>query len=259
MPALPCAPQAQELHAAPHWRTVECISDLHLQAGHPATFEAWHRYMAQFGADALFILGDLFEAWVGDDSAAVPGFEQRCAEVLRATARRIPVFFLGGNRDFLVGPGLARATGVTLLADPTAFTFGGHRWLLSHGDALCLEDTEYLAFRAQVRDPAWQQAFLAQPLAKRQEIARGMRAESEQLKRSGRTYADVDNGAALEWLGAAGAPVLVHGHTHKPADHALDATRRRIVLSDWDAESVPQRLEALRLHADGRAERVTLA
>jgi UDP-2,3-diacylglucosamine hydrolase len=215
--------------------------------------------MGNLRADALFILGDLFEAWVGDDVAEEPGFEQQCAEVLRSTAQRLPVFFLAGNRDFLVGPAFARATGVTLLADPTVFSFGAHRWLLSHGDALCLADTEYLAFRVQVRDPAWQQAFLAQALAKRQGIARGMRAESEQLKRSGRAYADVDTGAALQWLVAADASVLVHGHTHKPADHALDAARRRIVLSDWDADAMPPRMEALRLRADGRAERVTLA
>ena len=238
---------------------MDCISDLHLQAGEASTFDAWRRYMAATRADALFILGDLFEAWVGDDAAQVPGFEHECAAVLRATAQRLPLFFLAGNRDFLVGSGLAQSAGLTLLQDPTVFTFGTQRWLLSHGDALCLADTEYLAFRSQVRSPAWQQAFLAQPLARRQEIARGMRAESEQLKRSGREYADVDAAAALQWLRAADAPVLVHGHTHRPADHALDAAHRRIVLSDWDAAAVPPRLEALRLHADGRAERVPLA
>ena len=253
------APAAQELRAAPGWRCVELISDLHLQAAEAATFEAWRRYMGTVAADALFILGDLFEAWVGDDVAGVPGFEQDCAEVLRATALRLPVFFLAGNRDFLVGAGLAQQAGITLLQDPTVFMFGERRWLLSHGDALCIADTEYLAFRAQVRQPAWQQGFLAQPLERRQQVARGMRAESEQRKRSGREYADVDTDTALAWLHAADAPVLVHGHTHKPAEHALDAAHRRIVLSDWDAAARPPRLEALRLHADGRSERVPLA
>jgi UDP-2,3-diacylglucosamine hydrolase len=253
------AAAAQELRAAPGWRSVELISDLHLQAAEAATVEAWRRYMGAVAADALFILGDLFEAWVGDDVAREGGFERDCAEVLRATTQRLPVFFLAGNRDFLVGADLARQTGMTLLQDPTVFSFGSERWLLSHGDALCIADTAYLAFRAQVRDPAWQQAFLAQPLARRQEIARGMRAESEQLKRSGREYADVDTDTALAWLRDADAPVLVHGHTHKPADHVLDATHRRIVLSDWDAGAVPPRLEALRLHVDGRSERVRLA
>jgi len=250
---------AQELRAAPGWRSVELISDLHLQAAEAATFAGWRRYMGAVAADALFILGDLFEAWVGDDVARESGFEQDCAEILRTTAQRLPIFFLAGNRDFLVGADLARQTGVTLLQDPTVFSFGSERWLLSHGDALCIADTEYLAFRAQVRDPAWQRAFLAQPLERRQQIARGMRAESEQRKRSGREYPDVDTATALAWLGAADAPVLVHGHTHKPADHALDATHRRIVLSDWDASAVPPRMEALRLHVDGRCERVRLA
>jgi UDP-2,3-diacylglucosamine hydrolase len=210
-------------------------------------------------ADAVFILGDLFEAWVGDDAAQAAGFEQDCVEVLRTAAQQRSLFFLAGNRDFLVGTGLAQATGVVLLADPTVFQFGSQRWLLSHGDALCLADTEYLAFRAQVREPAWQEAFLAQPLAQRLAIARAMRTESEQLKASGREYADVDTQAALAWLQAADAPVLVHGHTHRPADHALDSRHWRIVLSDWDAEADPPRLEALRLHVDGHAERVPLA
>jgi UDP-2,3-diacylglucosamine hydrolase len=215
--------------------------------------------MGAVQADALFILGDLFEAWVGDDAAGEPGFDRDCADILRATSQRLALFFLAGNRDFLVGAGLAQQGGFTLLADPTVFVFGAQRWLLTHGDALCIADTEYLAFRQQVRDPAWQQAFLGQPLARRQEIARGMRAESEQLKATGREYADVDTPTALQWLAAADAPVLVHGHTHKPGEHALDASHRRIVLSDWDAEARPARLEALRLHADGRSERVKLA
>jgi UDP-2,3-diacylglucosamine hydrolase len=254
----PSVPTAQELRAAAGWRTVEFISDLHLQAGHPATFDAWRRYMAATRADALFILGDLFEAWIGDDVADAPGFEQECAAVLRTTARRLPVFFLCGNRDFLVGPALAQSTGLTLLADPTVFSFGTRRWLLSHGDALCIEDTEYLAFREKVREAAWQREFLALPLAKRAAIARGMRAESEGLKQTDRVYADVDTGAALAWLAAADAPTLVHGHTHRPAEHALDATHRRIVLSDWDAEAAQPRLEALRITLAGDVQRVRL-
>ncbi len=238
---------------------MECISDLHLQASQPATVQAWQRYMAATQADALFILGDLFEAWIGDDAAEVDGFEASCAAVLRATASRTPVFFLCGNRDFLVGERLARATGMTLLPDPTVLAFGRARWLLSHGDALCVDDTEYLAFRDKVRAPAWQQAFLAMPLARRQEVARGLRNESEELKQTDRVYADVDTATALAWLEATDAPVLVHGHTHRPAEHALDGTRKRIVLSDWDAQSQPPRLEALRLTVDGEARRIPLA
>jgi UDP-2,3-diacylglucosamine hydrolase len=251
-------PRAQELVAPQGWRTVELISDLHLQPEQPDNFEAWRRYLAATEADAVFLLGDLFEAWIGDDSAAGPGFEGDCAEVLRAASRRRPVFFLHGNRDFLLGPGFAATIGVTLLSDPTVFDFGGQRWLLSHGDALCLDDTEYQAFRRQVRSPAWQAAVLARPLTERRAMARAMRSESEDMKRTDRPYADVDTQAALAWLRAADAQVLVHGHTHRPGDHALDASHRRIVLSDWDAEAQPPRREALRLTRAGAAERVPL-
>jgi UDP-2,3-diacylglucosamine hydrolase len=215
--------------------------------------------MAATQADALFLLGDVFEAWVGDDVLAAGGFEAECAEVLRATAQRIPLFFIAGNRDFLVGAGLARATGLTVLPDPTVLAFGERRWLLSHGDALCLGDTEYQAFRRQVRGAAWQQGFLAQPLSVRQAVARGLRKESEALKASDRVYSDVDAAAALQWLQAARAQVLVHGHTHKPGEHALDARHRRIVLADWDADAVPPRLEALRIGRDGGVARIGLA
>jgi UDP-2,3-diacylglucosamine hydrolase len=224
-----------------------------------ATFQAWRRYLATTTADAVFILGDLFEAWPGDDAAGEPGFEQECVAILRETTARVPVFFMAGNRDFLVGPALAQASGMTVLEDPTVFSFGEQRWLLSHGDALCIADTEYLAFRAQVRDALWQRDFLAQPLAQRRAIARAIRGESEERKLSGREYADVDTPTALSWLDAADATVLVHGHTHRPAEHALDARRIRIVLTDWDAQARPPRMQALRLHADGHAERVALA
>lgn len=252
------APQAAELPAAPSWRSVDCISDLHLHPAEPGTFVAWQSYMASSPADAVFILGDLFEAWPGDDVLDVGGFEAGCAAVLRQAAAARPVYFLHGNRDFLIGDAFARSTGVRLLADPTVLAFAGSRWLLSHGDALCLDDTDYLAFRAQVRAAPWQHAFLARPLAERQAVAQSLRAQSEERKRSGATYADVDREAALEWLRAATAPTLVHGHTHRPADHVLDAGHRRIVLSDWDLAAQPPRAEVLRLSADG-ARRVALA
>ncbi len=247
------------MRAAPGWRAVDFISDLHLQPGAPATFEAWRRYMAAADGDALFILGDLFEAWVGDDAILEEGFDADCARVLRDTAARLPLFFLVGNRDFLVGPALAQATGMTLLQDPVVFSFGEQRWLLSHGDALCLDDHEYLAFRAMVRGAQWQHGFLAQPLGQRHAIARGLRAESERLKATDRVYADVDTACALQWLEAADAGVLVHGHTHRPGEHALDARHRRIVLSDWDAQASPPRLEVLRITSAGGVQRIGLA
>ena len=247
-----------ELVAPPHWARVDFISDLHLHEGANATFELWRRYMAGADADALFILGDLFEAWVGDDIAGTPGFEADCAAVLQATARRLPVFFMHGNRDFLVAEGLMRSTGVTLLEDPTVLAFAGQRWLLSHGDILCVDDTDYQAFRKQVRQAGWQRNFLAQPLAQRKAIARGMRAESEKRAQSGVEYADVDASMCVQWLRHADAATLLHGHTHRPGEPALGEGLRRVVLSDWDAEAVPPRAQVLRLSAQG-ARRIALA
>ena len=250
-------PPFQELVAPPDWRTADFISDLHLQACEPATFDAWRAYMKTSPADAVFILGDLFEVWVGDDAAAAPGFEADCAAVLRATAARIPVFLMHGNRDFLMGPLLMQASETTLLYDPTALEFLGRRWLLTHGDALCLDDEDYLAFRAQVRSPAWQREFLARPLTERRSIARGLREQSEGRKQSGVSYADVDAQAVAAWFNAADARVMIHGHTHKPAEHDLGAGLRRIVLSDWDAAATVPRLQVLRV-SDAGAVRIHL-
>lgn len=251
-------PRIAELQAPGAWRTIDFISDLHLQAAEPDTFDAWRRYMSETPADAVFILGDLFEVWVGDELAQEPGFTADCAAVLQAAAGRAAVFFMHGNRDFLVGDGFLRACRTTLLADPTVLGFAGRRWLLTHGDALCLADTEYMRFREQVRNPAWQREFLARPLPQRQAIARELREQSEARKRSGAEYPDVDTAATQAWLEAADAQVLIHGHTHKPADHALPAARLRTVLSDWDASAVPARQEVLRLTAAG-LQRITFS
>ncbi len=244
--------EAGTLLAPPAWRLVDFISDLHLQASEPATFAAWHDYMLRSRADAIFILGDLFEAWVGDDAATEPGsFEHACANVLKQAAEMRPVFFMQGNRDFLVGQDLMRQCGATLLADPAVLDFGGTRWLLSHGDQLCLADTDYLKFRAVVRSAEWQSDFLAKPLPERRAIARDLRQQSEALKRSARAYADVvadvDAAAAATWLRDARASHLIHGHTHKPGDHSLDSGLQRIVLSDWDVSAQPPRAQVLRL------------
>jgi UDP-2,3-diacylglucosamine hydrolase len=249
--AIPAVPRIEELAAAPAWRTIDFISDLHLQAAEAGTFEAWRQYMGQTPADAVFILGDLFEAWVGDDMAGEPGFAADCGAVLHAASARAAIFFMHGNRDFLVGDGFLQACRTTLLPDPTVLDFAGQRWLLTHGDALCLADTEYMQFREQVRAPSWQREFLAKPLVQRQAIGKALREQSEARKRSGTEYADVDTAAARAWLEAADAQVLIHGHTHRPADHMLDASRQRTVLSDWDADAQPARLQALRLTAAG--------
>jgi UDP-2,3-diacylglucosamine hydrolase len=260
-------PPVAELVAPAHWRTVDFISDLHLHASEPATFEAWRDHLDTTPADAVFMLGDLFEVWVGDDAVsadlAAPGasFDDRSAQVLGNAAGRLALFFMHGNRDFLVGQSLMDLCNVTLLADPTVLVFPAaapQRWLLSHGDALCLDDVDYMAFRAQVRSPAWQAAFLARPLAERQSIARGLRAQSEARKQSGADYADVNAPAARQWLAAAGAPTLIHGHTHRPATHDLGGGLSRVVLSDWDLAATPPRAEVLRLSASG-LQRIALA
>lgn len=255
---MPALPPLAALQAPAHWQTVEFISDLHLHPAEPATVAAWQTYLAGTQADAVFILGDLFEVWVGDDVLDdAASFESRCTQILRNTAQRRELFFMHGNRDFLIGSRFAQHCSLQLLDDPTVLQFHNQRWLLSHGDALCLDDTDYMQFRAQVRQADWQNAFLAQPLAERQAIARGMRQQSEARKQSGMAYADVDTAEAIAWLQAAQAPTLIHGHTHKPATHTLTDTLQRVVLSDWDLAATPPRAEALRLSAQG-LQRVAL-
>ena len=256
-------PQIAELQAPAAWGTVDFISDLHLTAEEPATFGAWQRYLESTPADAVFILGDLFEVWVGDDvvsssATAALSFETRCMQVMSAQADRLALFFMHGNRDFLVGQRLMDLCHATLLEDPTVLHFAGQRFLLSHGDALCLADTEYLRFRQQVRSTAWQDHFLAKPLTERQSIARGLRAQSEARKQSGQPYADVDTDAAKQWLKAAAANTLIHGHTHRPGQHELGDNQRRVVLSDWDAAATPPRAEVMRLTHTG-LQRLSLA
>lgn len=237
-----------ELTAPSRWRYIDFISDLHLQASDPLTVEAWRTYLQQTTADAVFILGDLFEVWVGDDVLSLEaGFERRCADALRAAAGRLDLLMMCGNRDFLMGASLMAACGASLLEDPTVLSFAQQRWLLTHGDALCLDDADYMRFRAKARSTTWQQDFLSKPLPERMRLATAMRAESEAFKRADRVYADVDTQAANALLHSTRAEHMVHGHTHRPARHLLDAERERLVLSDWDLCATPARAEVLRL------------
>lgn len=257
MPAT--VPPFAELQALQHWDTVDFISDLHLSESEPATFDAWQRYMSNTSANAVFILGDLFEVWVGDDSirsdlslqSTELNFEERCALVMQAAGKRLNLFFMRGNRDFLVGKPMMTDCNATLLSDPTVLTFEHQRYLLTHGDMLCLADTQYLAFRDIVRQPAWQQAQLAKPLLERQEIGRHMRLESQKNQQNLLEYADVDDAAALTWLQAANAKTMIHGHTHKPAAHDLGHGFERIVMTDWDLKATPKRAEVLQLSNNG--------
>ncbi|MDA8455305.1 UDP-2,3-diacylglucosamine diphosphatase [Acidovorax sp. GBBC 3334] len=261
-------PSPGELVAPGAWRTVDFVSDLHLDADHPDTVAAFSRYLDTTPADAVFLLGDLFEVWVGDDALQEPGsFEAKGCALLRRAASRRALYFMHGNRDFLVGGGFTAATGIPVLEDPTVLVFAGRRWLLSHGDALCLDDVDYQRFRAVARDPQWQAQVLARPLADRRAQGRSVRAESEARKQSGSGfYGDVDTPAALAWLAAADACALIHGHTHLPADHVLRGAApggdalpalTRHVLTDWDLDSPAPRAGVLRLTAQG-LERVAL-
>ncbi len=234
------------------WQAIDFISDLHLAADTPRGFEVWSQYMRGTQADAVFILGDLFEVWVGDD-ARHEGFEAQCADVLRQAAAVRTVAFMVGNRDFLVGADMLSACNVTALSDPTVVAAFGERLLLTHGDALCLADTDYQSFRTMVRSPSWQASVLARPLAERRALAREVRHESE--RRHGAMqpeWLDLDLAVCVKWMRAADAKVLVHGHTHLPADQLLQPGFTRHVLSDWDLDhSTPPRADVLRWSRDG--------
>jgi len=254
-PPLPDASGCPEWVADARWQAIDLLSDVHLHPDMPRTFDAWRSHLLHTPAQAVLILGDLFEVWLGDD-ARHQGFEAACVGVLQEAARLRHLAFLPGNRDFLVGPALLAAAGLQPLADPTVLQAFGQRWLLSHGDALCLADTAYMQFRAEVRTPAWQARFLAQPLAARQAQARAMREASQQHQAAlaPEDWCDVDTAAAEHWLQQTGCQALVHGHTHRPARHRLPSGRTRLVLGDWDLDHPPQRARFLRLSAQGMAE-----
>jgi UDP-2,3-diacylglucosamine hydrolase len=252
---LPALSNVYESTAEAGWRAIDFISDLHLSEATPRTFERWQRYLIETPADAVFILGDLLEVWIGDDSRVPGSFAQRAADVLHDAAAQRPLHFMVGNRDFLVGAGMLRDCGVTALSDPTVLDAWGQRVLLTHGDALCLDDTDYQAFRALVRQPSWRDAVLARPLAEREALARKMRDASQAAKRGKPVpdWADVDAAPAVAWMHAAGARTMIHGHTHRPGSDVLAPGHVRWVLSDWDCDAEPHRAQALRLTRDGLA------
>lgn len=256
----PAPPSFHELKADDAWHCIEFISDLHLSEAQPRTVAAWANYLQDSQADAIYILGDLFEVWIGDDACLHGRFEHRARAILTDAARRRPMGFMAGNRDFLVGPRMLQACGIGALPDPTLLLAWGRRVLLTHGDSLCLADTAYQAFRRQVRSDAWQAEFLGQPLPARERLARQMRDASEANKRQTTMadWADVDAGAALTWLRAARSADLVHGHTHRPGTELLAPGMVRHVLSDWDCDAEPGRAQVLRLTRDGFS-RVDLA
>ncbi|GAB3088779.1 UDP-2,3-diacylglucosamine diphosphatase [Lysobacter terrae] len=219
------------------------ISDLHLDAERPQVTDLFGRFLREEArrADALYILGDLFEAWVGDDDPSETG--AFVAAELRALADGgVPVYFIRGNRDFLLGDAYARRAGATILPDPAVVELYGEPTLIMHGDTLCTDDVAYQQFRAQVRNPAWQQQFLSQPLAARLAFAQQARAASKahqaglQDKGTMESITDVSQQTVEATLTRFGIKRLIHGHTHRPAIHELQIdgrTHQRIVLGDW--------------------------
>lgn len=238
------------LTAPVQWQQVDLLSDLHLGPDTPGTLARLDQHLSQTTADAVLLLGDIFEVWVGDDARHEP-FEAGIAALLRAASERLDLFFMPGNRDFLVGPALMQDTGMTALPDPTVLDAFGRRWLLAHGDALCLADASYQAWRTTSRSTAWQADFLAKPLADRQAFGRQARAQSRASQAAQLMATDLDADACRTLLREAGAATLIHGHTHRPAEHDLGDGLRRIVLSDWDLDASPPRGDVIRLSAAG--------
>jgi UDP-2,3-diacylglucosamine hydrolase len=218
------------------------ISDLHLQAEMPATAQAFFDFLQTqvLRAKQLYLLGDIFEYWAGDDD--LTPFNQQVIAALRAVSDKgIETFWIAGNRDFLVGAAFAKACNITLLPDPFVTTIAGKQIVLTHGDTLCTDDTSYMAFRAQVRQGEWQREFLARPLEQRKAIIAGLRQGSRDAQKQKADYIMDANAQAIEALfTSSGTSTMIHGHTHRPALHtaAHDGKNHvRYVLPDWDCDS----------------------
>ena len=215
------------------------ISDLHLCAGRPQGNRCFFAFLEREAraAQALYILGDLFEYWVGDDDLDDPFNAKVVAALARLVAGGVPVYLMHGNRDFVIGEAFARASGVTLLADPALIELHGQAVLLMHGDTLCTLDREYQAFRREARSEAWISKLMRQPLAERKAAVEALRRQSEQEKRSKPAeIMDVAQDEVEATLRRYGYPRLIHGHTHRPARHlhTVDGHAcERWVLADW--------------------------
>ena len=214
------------------------ISDLHLEAGQPAIGEQFVSFLANDGrqAEALYILGDLFDAWLGDDDPN-PYYGEMKSAMRDLADTGVPTFFMHGNRDFMIGKQFAAETSVTILSDPVVVTLYGQNVVLSHGDALCTDDVHYQKIRAMTRDPDWQSMMRAKPLQER--IALAAEARKESVARGASLsdeIMDVNQDAVAATLREHGVDIMLHGHTHRPAIHEIDLgdrTATRIVLGDW--------------------------
>lgn len=217
------------------------ISDLHLDPSRPHTLRAFLDLLESLSGrcDALYILGDFFEVWIGDDDDCT--FNQQVVTALRHfTASGTPTWIMHGNRDFLLGAQFCKNSGCQLIEDPCLVDFYGRKVLLMHGDSLCIDDLEYMAFRAESRSQVWQDSMLALPIEQRRQLARQMRAESEQANSNkSSSIMDVNQGEVIRQMQQFDTSLLVHGHTHRPMTHSLETNRgpgQRIVLGDWDSQ-----------------------
>jgi UDP-2,3-diacylglucosamine hydrolase len=214
------------------------ISDLHLEAGHPEIGEQFLDFLEDEAADAeaLYILGDFFEYWVGDDDP--DEYYASIKRSLRAfTDSGVPVYFMHGNRDFMIGERFAAETGVTILPDPYPLELYGKSVLLSHGDAMCTDDVEYQQVRVMTRNPEWQSMMLDKPLEERIAIAKHVRSQSQERNKTlSESIVDVNPDAVRETISEHGVEILLHGHTHRPGIHSIEVDDRfakRVVLGDW--------------------------
>lgn len=239
-PARRPVPLAAAVAAAGPAADMTClfISDLHLDEAEPGRTAAFEAFLAGLPAAtrALYVLGDLFESWIGDDDdGELPA---RVAAALHALSLRgVEIWFMAGNRDFALGADYAARAGMRLLGDPARIELAGAPALLMHGDTLCTDDAAYQAFRAQVRDPAWLAGMLAQPLAvRRAYAARAREGSRAHTAGAAETIMDVNDAAVAAAFREHDVDLLIHGHTHRPAVHHLEVDGRpcrRIVLGDW--------------------------
>ena len=221
-------------------RSTLFISDLHLCAERPRGTQLFERFIAETApaAESLYILGDLFDYWIGDDQLDGDPLANTVAQRLKGLAATgTQVFFMHGNRDFMISQRFAREAGLEILADPTLINIGATPVLLMHGDTLCTDDVAYQKFRAQVRNPEWQQAMLAKPAPERLALAQSIRSQSDvQKSMKAEAIMDVNIDAVAAAFQRFGFPVMVHGHTHRPARHDHLVGGRpcvRWVLQDW--------------------------
>ena len=232
------------------------ISDLHLDPSRPAITDLFLTFLRDQArqAEALYILGDLFEAWIGDDTPS-PTADAVAVALRELADAGVPVFFIRGNRDFLLGQDYATRAGLQILPDPCVVTLYGKPVLLQHGDLLCTDDTAYQAFRAQTRDPAFIAQFLSQPLEARIAFAQKARAASQarqsEMKEGDRaqfeTVTDVAPAEVAATFRRYGIDTMIHGHTHRPAVHTVqvgNTSCTRIVLGDWYEQGSVLRVDA---------------